>query len=391
MSEPVQMLPLLGRFFWLYSLLWAYMDICPSDEEDLQCTLPAREPERTGDVSKFHGHPTYYSHFLYRAVIDANRRQVPSLKDLPVELVTRILEFAAASPGGASTGVALARTSSWIAGLTLPVRLAHVLLRTRKQVVSFHALVSSSDRAAGAVKTLWICDCVENPGVDAPLRTLLPGILRMCTNIRALGCALPPLERLCTSRKPFPAHLLSIDLTLTETMSLRQPPMGSLSKWARLEQRTQGALFLRAITHLWLSAHHYKLADSFPAEHFPHLTHLAIGSKWDWSRQPSNYPAYVREFARSVDSVRKAGATSLQMAVLVFRPPSRHYYGSPLGWESRALVQSARDCGSDGILVYCARGSKKFRQSRFWNKCAAAGEDIWSLALEQMTELMSET
>ncbi|KAJ7644630.1 hypothetical protein FB45DRAFT_898349 [Roridomyces roridus] len=334
------------------------------------------------DLSKFHGRPIYYSSFLYDEILEANSQQEFSLKDLPVELVARILEL--------SISRALALTSAWIAELVFPIRLAHVLLRTRKQVRSFHALVCSSDRAAGAVKTLWVCDCVWTPGEPASLPTLIADVLRACSHLDSLGCALAPLQRLCTSDEPFPSHLLSVHVTLTEQMSLRTPPgpVGWISKWDRLQQTMHGAGFLGTITHLYLSGHHYQFGDTFPAEYLPHLTHLAVGSERDWSRQPWMYSTYIRDFARAVDSRVRRACGSFQAAVLVFRPPDRWYYDAPLQWEPRELVRAARNCGPDGILVYCIAGGRKFRQSRFWDEAAADGEDIWSLARGQMAFLV---
>lgn len=199
------------------------------------------------DMSILQCHPSCYHKFLYAAIIEATERQEKSLRDLPVELIARILDFVAAS--SRSTGLALALVSPWLADVTLPARLAHVSLRTKKRIISFHRLLRSSSRAGGAVRTLWISD------VDSLLDNMVPAILRACPNLRALGCGLAPLEYLCRAQEPFPGWLLSVQLTLTEFMS--PPWQNHVHKWTRLRRAPHGAVFLQNITHLRLTHHCY--------------------------------------------------------------------------------------------------------------------------------------
>ncbi|KAJ7644498.1 hypothetical protein FB45DRAFT_898076 [Roridomyces roridus] len=105
---------------------------------------------------------------------------------------------------------------------------------------------------------------------------------------------------------------------------------------------------------------------------------------------PGELPYVCEGIARAVDSRVRRACASFQMAVLVFRPPAPGYYNAPFEWELRDLVRAARACGSDAIFVCCIAGGRKFRQSRFWNKCAVDGEDVWSLARKQMAFLSEE-
>ncbi|KAJ7484346.1 hypothetical protein FB451DRAFT_1363884 [Mycena latifolia] len=160
-------------------------------------------------MSIFQAHPPYYRHFLYSAIVEATARDETSLRDLPAELIIKILAMAVLS--SRTTGLALALTSPWIPDATLPARLAHVSLHTSRHVRSFHGLVCSSPRAAGAVRTLWIGSSI---GWEGDL--LIPAFLTACTDIQALVCRLGPLENLCTSKEPLPPWLLSVRLTLPE-------------------------------------------------------------------------------------------------------------------------------------------------------------------------------
>ncbi|KAJ7477267.1 hypothetical protein B0H11DRAFT_2030487 [Mycena galericulata] len=330
------------------------------------------------DTSIQSHHPHYYRKYLYSAILEATARQQKSLRDLPVELITKIFEMSVMS--SRSTGLALALAAPWISNMIFLARLAHVSLRTKKQISSFHSLVCASGRAGGAVRTLWISDSVEWPA-----ETLIPDILRACQNLRALGCRLDPLQRLCDSQELFPTRLLSVQITLTEFMGVSWH--SPVSKWTHLIQTTHGTVFLHNITHLRLVHHHYLFEETFPAEHFPRLTHLAMGSEKRWSRSPAEYTAHIRSFAHSLERVWKA--TPLQLAVLVFRPFARHYSRPhpPHLWDARELVRVARECGSN-ILVYTVL-QQTFRESYFWDECAADGVDIWSLARKQ-TALLSE-
>ncbi|KAJ7698570.1 hypothetical protein B0H17DRAFT_1177270 [Mycena rosella] len=329
---------------------------------------------RDSDMAMFHAHPRYYYRFLYSEILEATGRGERSLRDLPVEIIAEILSTVASS--SRNTGLALAQASPWIANATHAARLAHVTLRTSRHVFSFHSLVCSSAGAASAVRTLWIGNSI---GRTAEM--MIPAILAVCPNIRALACHLAPLEILCRSKEPFPPWLLSVQLELTEFMGM--PWQSPVSKWTRLARTTHGTAFLHNITHLRLPSHHYLFREFFPAQYLPHLTHLAMGSERCWSRSPEEYATYLRDFSRSLEHVWIV--TSLQLAVLVFRAYSRHSYHPwpPEMWQTRELVLAARACGPN-ILAYRAP-DRHFRESMFWDECVAEGDDIWSLAQKQMT------
>ncbi|KAJ6459789.1 hypothetical protein C8R47DRAFT_130568 [Mycena vitilis] len=336
-------------------------------------------PGSARDLSILQSHPKLYYGYLYSEILEANARQEQSLRDLPVELIAEILTMVPLS--SPRSGVALALASPWISDLTIATRLAHVSLRSYQAISSFYRLVCSSDRAAGAVRTLWIPDSID-PVLD---ESGIPAILRACTNLRALACHMEPLEPLLNSGESFPLHLLSVQFTLTEFMGM--PWNSPVSKWTRLLMRTpHGPGFLSHLTHLRLVHHHYQL-ETFPAQNFPRLTHIAIGSDRAWSRDPAEYSSHIRAFAQSLEHLWTA--TSLQLAVLVFRVYSRHAYRPqpPRIWQARDLVRAARDCGSN-ILVYCVKDTA-FRESKFWDECVANGDDIWTLAQKQ-TSLLSK-
>jgi hypothetical protein len=317
-------------------------------------------------MSRIHGNPHYYHNYLYSQVLAANARGEESLRDLPAEIITLILGMAAT--GSCTTGVALALASPWISDVTLPARLAHVTLRTEKQVLSFQTLVCSSDRAANAVRTLWLAN-----GIGEAADRMMASILAACSHIRALACHLAPLEALCTAEQPFPSWLLSVQHFNLPWQSLM----------TCLVRTPSGSAFLHHLTHLRISCYHYHLREYFPAQHLPHLTHLAVGSMSQWSRSPDQYATYIQGFAHALEPVWNS--TSLQLAVLVFRAYSHHAsHGWPIPeWQTRELVLTMREvCGSKGILAYRAP-DKPFRESDFWAQCVANGEDIWTLAQKQ--------
>jgi hypothetical protein len=325
-------------------------------------------------MSMFHGNPHYYHNHLYSQVLAANARGEEPLRHLPSELLIPILGMAAT--GSCTTGVALALASPWIADVTLPARLAHVTLRTEKQVLSFKTLVYSSDRAADAVRTLWLAH-----GIGRTAESVMASILTACSHIRALACPLAPLEALCTSEQPFPPWFLSVHLNLLRHSDERT--------WMHLANTLNGSTFLHHLTHLRISCPVSQLRESFPAQDFPRLTHLAVGSESYWSRSPDEYASYIQHFAHALGRVWES--TSLQLAVLVFRAYSHHPYQGVYsrhlrpGWQARELVRTAREiCGSI-ILAYCAplRPDNSFHESDFWAECAANGEDIWTLAQKQ--------
>ncbi|KAJ7484373.1 hypothetical protein FB451DRAFT_82776 [Mycena latifolia] len=322
-------------------------------------------------MSMFQVHPQYYRHFLYSAIVEASARDEPSLRDLPAELITRILAMAALSCR--TTGLALALTSPWTAHATLPARVAHVSLRTHRHFLSFHSLVCSSTRAAAAVRTLWIGDSIGWEGDLA-----ISAILAACSHIQALTCNLAPLEILCRSEERFPPWLLSAQITLTEFMGM--PWQSPVTKWTRLARSAHGTTFLHNLTHLRLTCHHYLFDESFPMQHLPHLTHLAISSERTWSRNPTEYATYLSAFTHYLQ--RLWTSTSLQLAVLVFRAPSRSIYHQKISvWDPCELGRAVKECGSN-ILTYCPP-QYHFRESKFWAECVVNGEDIWSLALKQ--------
>ncbi|KAJ7123045.1 hypothetical protein C8R44DRAFT_159957 [Mycena epipterygia] len=356
----------------------AMLPFCGSDDfgYEINSTLaPNRDLWKT-----LRSHPQYYLNFLYSNVLDATARQENSLRDLPVEIISKILTMAILE--SRSTGIILALASPWLSDISLAARLAHVSLRTSRQLDSFHGFIRSSSRAAAAVRTLWISDYVGKTATES----LIPNILSACPNLQALGCHLAPLDVLCRAKEPFPVWLLSVQITLTEFMGM--PWQSPLTKWTRLLRTAHGATFLQNLTHLRLVSHHYLFDQSFPAHHLPRLTHLAMGSEKMWSRHPNKYSAHIHNFAHSIEHLWKL--TSLKLAVLVFRVYSRHYYRPqpPQMWQARELVQAARDCRS-GILIYCIL-HPSFRESNFWDECATNGEDIWSLAQKQTMLLMSE-
>ncbi|KAJ7484348.1 hypothetical protein FB451DRAFT_1392907 [Mycena latifolia] len=319
-------------------------------------------------MSIYQAHPPYYRHFLYSAIVDATARDETSLRDLPAELIIKILAMAALS--SRTTGLALALTSPWIADVTLPARLAHVSLHTSRHVRSFHGLVCSSPRAAGAVRTLWIGSSI---GREEDL--LIPAFLTACTDIQALVCRLGPLENLCRSKEPLPPWLLSVQLTLPEFFPRVWP--GSRTK---LLNRLAGTTaLLHNLTHLYLPSYQDLSPKSFPAQHLPRLAHLAMGSHQFWPRSPAEYASYFRYFAASLKHVRSL--TSLQQAVLVFRPTSRGRYPRSEVWQTRELVEAAREY--DSSILACCLPHHQFRASKFWAECVADGEDVWSLAQKQ--------
>ncbi|KAJ7667454.1 hypothetical protein DFH06DRAFT_218790 [Mycena polygramma] len=336
-------------------------------------------PGSARDMSILQSHPKLYHGYLYSEILEANTRQEQSLRDLPVELIAEILAMVPSS--SPRTGVALALASPWISDLTLATRLAHVSLRSYKAISSFQRLLCSSIRAAGAVRTLWIPDSI-GPVLN---ESGIPAILRACTNLRALACHMEPLEPLLLSRESFPLHLLSVQFTMTEFVGM--PWNSPISKWTRMMRTPHGAGLLSNLTHLRLVHHHYQL-ETFPAQNFPRLTHIAIGSERDWSRNPAEYPSHIRAFAQSLEHLWTA--TSLQLAVLVFRVYSRHAYRPqpPRIWQARELVRAARDYGSN-ILVYCVPDTA-FRESKFWDECVANGDDIWTLAQKQISLLSKD-
>ncbi|KAJ7698562.1 hypothetical protein B0H17DRAFT_1050073 [Mycena rosella] len=215
---------------------------------------------------------------------------------------------------------------------------------------------------------------------------MILAILAACQNLRALACHLAPLEILRGSTEPFPPWLLSLHLELTEYMGITWHD--TPTKWTRLELSTHGTAFLHNITRLRLPCH-IPFDESFPAQHLPRLTHLAMGSATQWSRSPVEYATYLRDFARFLEPVW--ALTSLQLAVLVFRPRSRWSFHPPPSeaWQTRELVQAARKCGPS--IFACCLSDRRFRESMFWDKCVTEGEDIWTLAQKQASLFDSVT
>ncbi|KAF8173764.1 hypothetical protein K438DRAFT_1771937 [Mycena galopus ATCC 62051] len=306
------------------------------DSDDLGYAMVARKSETVSATP---------DRSLYQQIIDAQSRGEPSLVSLPVELLIDILvEIAFSSPCDAR---ALALTSSWTSEVTQAARLRNVSIRSYRDLRSFHTLVHSSPHAAGRVRTLWIS---TNAGSDMQESTI-PRIVEACYNLDALACEFTPL--LNTDLHPLrlarPFHF-----TLTNNVGL------------------------------------YNFATHFPAMHLPNLTHLAMGSPLSQANPyspPCEHRDEIRRFADMLDH----HSLQLAMAVLVLWPwplrrPTMRRNGpqfSPIPQHTRELVQTARDCSArSNITVYCA--SHAHRELRFWDACARAGEDIWSLAEKQM-------
>ncbi|KAJ7499544.1 hypothetical protein FB451DRAFT_1358693 [Mycena latifolia] len=316
----------------------------------------------------------YSDWLLYEQGLQAQARPETSLADLPVELLISIFNLNMAA-SCRSTARSLVLVSPWISEVTLAARLAHISIRTLRELQSFHYLVCSSPRAAGAVRTLWI---LTNTGFYHE-EAMIPDVLRACSNLHAVVCQVYPLAALCRLDDWFPMP----PFRLTVIHNMRHPwAWDPGAQWKRILKAHHGTAFLQNLTHLHLG-HYHKLDAHFPAADLPALTHLAMGKIWtdsedDSEASISRYAARIRDFVRELDQL----SLRLAAAVLVFWPVGRTHGSTGL---VPALVKAARENGSHSNIMVCCPSNPE-QELIFWEECVESGEDIWSLAQKQMSE-----
>ncbi|KAJ7121049.1 hypothetical protein C8R44DRAFT_787274, partial [Mycena epipterygia] len=272
---------------------------------------------------------------LYGQILEAQAQHRKSLVDLPVDLIISILVLSAASCR--STAKALALTSPWISDVSLPGRLAHVSIRTIRELSAFNELVCSSPHAAGAVRTLWIA-------TNSPLaaeQALIPDVLRACVNLGALACKVGALEALCAVPFVWPSAR-PLQLTLLESMhTVWNGARGS--HWPRILDAHHGIAFLNNLTHLHLPLYQQEFVV------LPHLTHLALGY-WPHSGS-AGYTGQIRDFARALDKL----SLRLVAAVLVlwryYWPRINKGQFPRIPWHTREMVQTARECSTNSKIM----------------------------------------
>ncbi|KAJ7047943.1 hypothetical protein C8F04DRAFT_1387086 [Mycena alexandri] len=313
---------------------------------------PAMDPTKGRPFSYF------CSHFLYDQFLTARERgKETSLSDFPADILIDILNLAASS--SRSTVASLALTSTWVSDVTLEGRWKHTSVYWHLDTESLRemAKVCSDTRISHAVRTLWF-----DPGAYYYWKcSCICDILERFPNLEALACEGVMLEALCCATKIPPKA--SVRLTLIDQMD---------SRWDGIVQNpsAHGKTFLRTITHLHLTQKPESL-DTFPVEHLPNLTHLAMG----FSQGGYYPPAEIGNFALCLDR-----SLCLKAAVLVLPSLSKCMSCTP-----QEAVEMVRKYSTNSkIMFYCA--DPRCRESQFWDKLARDGDDIWSVAERQMDE-----
>ncbi|KAJ7717672.1 hypothetical protein B0H16DRAFT_1475992 [Mycena metata] len=292
-----------------------------------------------------------------------------SLSDLPAELLIIILNLATSS--SRNTAISLALTSSWISNVTLETRWKHIsiCLRKHSQLESLRdivcALAPRAARISSAVRTLWL-----TPEAYYYEYQCVSDILSRLTKLEALACEAPLLDKLFRHAQNTPLPQAGLRITLLNHMDLQWSPMGS---------STRGLAFMHSLTHLHLSQYPGSF-NTFPAEHLPNLTHLAV-------RGPStirggSYTLQIREFGLAL----YARSVHPMAAVLILSPTFEHKRrlfrctSTP-----HELVRTARQCSvKSRIMFYYAHWWRG--ESKFWDELMRNGDDIWTAAEKQMDE-----
>ncbi|KAJ6544124.1 hypothetical protein B0H19DRAFT_296209 [Mycena capillaripes] len=347
------------------------------DSDDFSCEIvhSPRSQAATLDA-RSDAYMYFCTCLLYQQILGAQAGGYPSLVDLPVELLITILVLAASS--SRSSARALAIAARWTSEVTRGMRLKNVSIRTFRELQSFNMLVRSPSQASMTVETLWIA---TNAGHSME-KAIIPNIIRSCSNLTALACQLPALEALCGD-----ADAGGWWLARPFRLTLMDNTRWAGGWWNRILACPLGSGFLHTVTHLHFAHYQHRLETHLPVAQLPNLTHFAIGPPLaQIFFSPQDHDGEIRSFASALDQL----SLRLAMAVLVLWPTGergpRMRKGPqfpPTPWHTRELVQTARDCSAhSNIMIYCA--SDSHWELKFWDACANAGEDIWTLAEKQM-------